>query len=148
MDRDFINATAKCAELIALELFVASGRQIAIAYGNQKGWDFLIEDEGRWLKVQVKTAKFEYGYRVGLERSNGLKAKGFPDKRCYTADEIDVLAAVHVGSRTIWLLPSVAVAGRRTCPLTGKYIATVDSLKRGPLFCEAAPLLTSAAGAA
>ena len=79
-------------------------KRIAVSkpWGESRGYDFILDDEGRLHRVQVKAAfrgERERGYSLRTYRSS---------KRCYTAKDIDVLAG-YVDPGRIWYLFPVRV---------------------------------------
>jgi hypothetical protein len=79
-------------------------KKIAVSkpWGENRGYDFILDDEGRLHRVQVKAAlrgEEERGYSLRTYRSS---------KRCYTAKDIDVLAG-YVDPGRVWYLFPVRV---------------------------------------
>jgi PD-(D/E)XK endonuclease len=79
-------------------------KKIAVSkpWGENRGYDFILDDEGRLNRVQVKAAfrgEQERGYSLRTYRSS---------KRCYTAKDIDVLAG-YVDPGRVWYLFPVRV---------------------------------------
>jgi hypothetical protein len=79
-------------------------KRIAVSkpWGENRGYDFILDDEGRLNRVQVKAAfrgEQERGYSLRTYRSS---------KRCYTAKDIDVLAG-YVDPGRVWYLFPVRV---------------------------------------
>jgi hypothetical protein len=79
-------------------------KKIAVSkpWGENRGYDFILDDEGRLHRVQVKAAfrgEQERGYSLRTYRSS---------KRCYTAKDIDVLAG-YVDPGRVWYLFPVRV---------------------------------------
>jgi hypothetical protein len=79
-------------------------KKIAVSkpWGENRGYDFILDDEGRLHRVQVKAAfrgEQERGYSLRTYRSS---------KRCYTAKDIDVLVG-YVDPGRVWYLFPVRV---------------------------------------
>jgi hypothetical protein len=79
-------------------------KRIAVSkpWGENRGYDFILDDEGELHRVQVKAAfrgEQERGYSLRTYRSS---------KRCYTAKDIDVLAG-YVDPGRVWYLFPVRV---------------------------------------
>ena len=79
-------------------------KRIAVSkpWGENRGYDFILDDEGRLNRVQVKAAfrgEQERGYSLRTYRSS---------KRCYTAKDIDVLVG-YVDPGRVWYLFPVRV---------------------------------------
>jgi hypothetical protein len=79
-------------------------KKIAVSkpWGENRGYDFILDDEGRLNRVQVKAA-----FRGEQERGYSLRTYRSP-KRCYTAKDIDVLAG-YVDPGRVWYLFPVRV---------------------------------------
>ena len=105
------NTTRKglLAELIALEHVVDIGFDIALPYGNQTCWDFLIylESVKQWRSCQVKTAYRRDRHRprnpkplyVDCTRGSGNKKSN----RHYPPGAFDYLIAVDIPTRRCWI---------------------------------------------
>jgi hypothetical protein len=79
-------------------------KKIAVSkpWGESQGYDFILDDHGRLHRVQVKAA-----FRGDQERGYSLRAYR-SSKRCYTAEDIDVLAG-YVDPGKVWYLFPVRV---------------------------------------
>lgn len=128
----FVNPTAsltgKYSELLALSAMVARGRQVALPFGNQHGWDFLVELDGKWQRVQVKTVRTAFqvrGYAVGLYR--GAQSKGLK-RKAYSKEDTDFIAAVLPATGTIWMVPIELAADKTHLTLTNEHLWVVGGL--------------------
>lgn len=90
------------AEAGFLETVLRKGIAVSKPWGENQGYDFILDDKGRLHRVQVKAA-----FRGGNERGYSLRAYR-SSKRCYTAKEIDVLAG-YVDQGKVWYLFPVRV---------------------------------------
>lgn len=107
------NSTGKYCEMLALLEFTALGYQVALPFGNQAVWDFLIEECGIFRRVQVKAASpTRNNYSVGLLRGKS------GSKRTYSIGDVDYIVAVCPENRAIWKMPIEAVAGKQSQALT------------------------------
>ncbi len=103
--------TGDISELTAITSAMRSGKEVAILYGNHRHFDFLVETNGGWLKVQVKTARLRHGaLMVDTRRSKPVTS--VPRNRKYQKGDFDLLAAVM--GATTWILPFAAISGT-TC---------------------------------
>lgn len=73
--------------------------------GESAAYDFVVDCGGKLSRVQVRSVTVE---RAGTYRVSA--AKGGSEKRGYTEDEIDVLAAYVVPCETWYLIPVRAFA--------------------------------------
>ncbi len=73
--------------------------------GESAAYDFVVESRGKLSRVQVRSVAVE---RAGTYRVSA--AKGGGEKRGYTEDEIDVLAAYVIPCETWYLIPVRAFA--------------------------------------
>jgi PD-(D/E)XK endonuclease len=82
-------------------------KKIAVSkpWGENQGYDFILDDHGRLHRVQVKAA-----FRGDDLRGYSLRAYR-SSKRCYTAEDIDVLAG-YVDRGKVWYLFPVRVIGK------------------------------------
>jgi len=113
------------SELLVLTRLVREGYSIAIPFGNQKGWDCLVETPSGWDKYQVKTAyrrSDRPSISVDCIRSGDPKSKDRGRDRGYSEGELDFLIAVDLDSCMMWKLPSEKVVGRRSRVLTTEFI--------------------------
>ena len=124
-----LNTTQKgnLAELQVLARLLADGKTIALPFGNQHSWDLLFEENGQFLKVQVKTAYRRNGrpnsrflYVSGL-RGGGTGAKRYQDRK-YKEGEFDVLIVVDLDSGEMWKLPAKNIIQKHSLALTDEYL--------------------------
>jgi hypothetical protein len=103
-------------ELLVLARLISEGRSAAIPYGNQSGWDLLVENENGWSKWQIKTA-YKRGGRgsiyIDCIRSGDPKSKSRSRSRGYVAGDFDFLVAVFPDTGEMWKIPAEKVIGRR-----------------------------------
>lgn len=133
------NTLGTYSELAVALAFVARGCCVTLPFGNQPGWDLLVQEGGVWLRVQVKTLKLtphalpfvsliRHG-RAGRNRDGALKG-------LITAADADVIIAVHPESGVMWRVPAVLFTGNAVR-------LTVDLLWRGSIAPAALPLSAS-----
>ena len=103
------------SELLALARLVREGYDVAIPYGNQAGWDLLVEIDGKWEKWQVKTARRSKpgckSLRVPCKRFRSLG----DGKRAfikYEDGDFDILLAVQPDTGWMWKIPFRDIKGR------------------------------------
>lgn len=92
----------KLSELLVLTRLVEENYQVAIPFGNQSGWDLLVEIDGVWEKWQIKTA-WQNADRTELRVS--CYSGGGKRKRQYEKGEFDYLIAVHPETNRMWKFP-------------------------------------------
>jgi hypothetical protein len=90
------------AEAEFLNTVLRKGIAVAKPWGESRGYDFILDDEGELHRVQVKAA-----FHDGKERGYSLRAYR-SSKECYTAKDIDVLAG-YVDREKVWYLFPVRV---------------------------------------
>ena len=108
----------KYCELLVLTRLVKEGMTIALPYGNQSGWDLLVENDGGWEKWQIKTAHQRKGggsIYIDCRRSGDRKTNGGRRvaNRKYRATDFDVLIGVLPDTGEMWKVPISEVMGRR-----------------------------------
>jgi hypothetical protein len=120
-------------ELSAAEWFASKGANICFPVGHSPHWDFIAEQEGRLLRVQVKTCicfrKTRWDVtlctRGGNQSWNGI-VKRLDFERC------DYLFVVVGGGRR-WCIPSNALGGGSHITLGGPKYAEFEVEPGRPL---------------
>lgn len=105
-----VNEKCKLAESIAMTRFLKSGYNILTPFGGSSRYDFAIEKDGVFERVQVKKANVRKDVLVfntcsTMVGANKIKTKG------YTSDEIDFFAAVDTKNYRVYLM-NVKDAGK------------------------------------
>ncbi len=94
-------------ELYFQSFLVSQGIFVASPVADLWRCDFIVEIEGKLVKVNVKTMsprKNQKGYEVCMRTSGRGK------KRPYTCDELDYFALVSLECERIWLIPVADVS--------------------------------------
>ena len=111
----------KHSELLVLARLAKDGVTVAIPFGGQSGWDFLVETQSGWQKWQVKTAYHRPqrgSIYVDCIRGGDPRGKR-RGSRQYHKGDFDVLVAVFPESAEMWKVPAHIAIGRR-CIVVGK----------------------------
>jgi hypothetical protein len=87
------------AEAEFLRRALGMGMAIAKPWGESRAYDFIVDDEGRLCRVQVKAA-----FREGPKGGYSLRAYRSSEK-CYTKKEIDALAGYAAPENAWYLFP-------------------------------------------
>jgi PD-(D/E)XK endonuclease len=87
------------AEAEFLRRALGMGMAIAKPWGESQAYDFIVDDEGRLCRVQVKAA-----FRKGPQGGYSLRAYR-SSKKCYTAKEIDALAGYAAPENAWYFFP-------------------------------------------
>jgi PD-(D/E)XK endonuclease len=87
------------AEAEFLRRALGMGMAIAKPWGESQAYDFIVDDEGRLCRVQVKAA-----FREGPQGGYSLRAYRSSEK-CYTEKEIDALAGYAAPENAWYLFP-------------------------------------------
>lgn len=99
------------AELAVATHCLKNGYQILFPYGEDTRYDFVIEREGLFKRVQVKYVTPKDGtLDVSCRSSNNWST------RAYTADEIDIIAVYDSKSGIIYFI-DVKIIGKRSLKL-------------------------------
>lgn len=88
--------------------------QVNRPWGDSSSYDFVVGHKGRFVRVQVKSTKYqerEGGYRCGLRGSGNL----------YSNDAFDFLAAYVIPEDVWYIMPMKLVRGRRCVSLYPNY---------------------------
>jgi len=98
------------AELRFMARAVDNGLRIIRPWGDSSRYDFVVELNGKFLRIQVKatSTKIDNAYSCHLSRG--------PQKR-YTKDDIDFIAA-YIIPRDIWYIVPVEMTGKSTLVLS------------------------------
>ena len=94
-------------ELYFQSFMVSQGIFVASPVADLWRCDFIVEIEGKLVRVNVKTMsprKNQKGYTVCIRTS------GCGKKRPYTCDELDYFALVSLECERIWLIPVADVS--------------------------------------
>jgi hypothetical protein len=90
------------AEAEFLSRALEMGMAVAKPWGESRGYDFIVDDEGKLCRVQVKAA-----FSEGRQGSYSLRAYR-SSKKCYSKKDIDVMAG-YVNPEDAWYLFPVRV---------------------------------------
>jgi PD-(D/E)XK nuclease superfamily protein len=93
------------AEAEFLTRALEMGMAVAKPWGESRGYDFIVDDEGKLCRVQVKAA-----FSEGTQGSYSLRAYR-SSKRSYTKKDIDVMAG-YVNPEDAWYFFPVRVIRR------------------------------------
>jgi hypothetical protein len=93
------------AELQFMARAAEHGLLVSKPWGDSARYDFAVESNGRFLRIQVKStiARFQGGYMCGLQLSG--------HREPYTAKQVDFFAA-YVIPEDVWYILPVEVAAR------------------------------------
>lgn len=87
-------------ELQCLTAFVEQGLNVSVPYGDNARYDFIIDIQGKLLRVQVKTSSLKKADDEGAIhfscRSSYTSSQGVSNVK-YTCDEIDFFATFWKG---------------------------------------------------
>src|ERR1700722_62160 len=97
------------AELIFVIKASSMGFAVSKPYGDSEAYDLVIEENGKLLRIQVKSAftTSRWGYSVALARNRlGRRAER------YSAEEIDFVVAYIVPHDAWYIVPVAEIVGR------------------------------------
>lgn len=102
------------SELLVLSELVRYGLRVAIPFGQSQGFDLLVENrEGRWRKVQVKTA-YRRGKRGNRIYVDTIRGTSLNKKRGYAPGSFDYLVAVlGTVAPKFWVIGASEMQDRR-----------------------------------
>ena len=99
------------AELAVAAHCLKNGYQVLFPYGEDTRYDFVLEREGLFKRVQVKYVTPKGGaLEVSCRSSNNWSV------RAYTTDEIDILAVYDSSSESVYFI-DVKIIGKRSIKL-------------------------------
>ena len=116
------------AELAFVFKAASFGWPVSKPYGDSLAYDLVIQaEDGRMLRIQVKSAftSRRRGYMINL----GARGKKI-GRHCYTAADIDFVAAYVVAQNAWYVIPVAAIAGCKQLRL----YPTGTGRKRGGYF--------------
>jgi hypothetical protein len=91
-------------EMEVMLAFVKQGYNVLIPYGDCERYDFVADVNGKFLRVQVKTARLEdEGAKIVFNTDSTHRANGKVIHHSYTKDDIDYFATSYDG--IIYLVP-------------------------------------------
>jgi len=101
-------ARGELVEIRFLLEAAARGLVVAKPWGDNLPYDFVVGHGRRWFRVQVKSTAARHcrGYHVCCFRPAGHRA--------YRRSELDFLAAYVVPEKTWYVVPTAALAARKT----------------------------------
>lgn len=115
--------TGELSEALVLAKLLCLGYSVSIPFGNNQRYDFIIDDNGKLLKVQCKTGRIKGGAVLFSVRSSHGKIK-----RDYKG-EIDVFVVYCPDNNKFYKIPIDEVG-------INLYSLRVDSLNRTEKGCN------------
>ena len=99
-------------ELYVMTILFEIGYQMAMPFGTQSGWDLLCWKDGKFQRIQVKTARIRgknkdrvcVDFLRSKDRTKNKKTEEWSYKG-YSPKEVDYIFAVEKTSKKIWILP-------------------------------------------
>lgn len=76
------------SESKVLSMFLDRGYSVLIPFGDNKRYDLVVEDRGKFIRIQIKTGSYRNGCVISKLYST-YKLKGKIVRRLYTREEID-----------------------------------------------------------
>jgi len=117
------HAKGKCAELLVLSKLMREEHQIAIPFGNQGGWDCLVEEDDKWMKYQIKsTRKRKRCINKEIDCRRSYVMRRDPPRREYKKGDFDFMIAVDIETQEMWRIPAKDIIRRTSIALTNKYV--------------------------
>ena len=98
------------AEMCFMQRAAEQGLRVTKPYGDSAHYDFAVEHNGRFLRVQVKSTKFK---RRGSYVCTVLAAH-----KPYKASQIDFVAAYVIPADAWYIIPAHACCARHSIHLT------------------------------
>jgi hypothetical protein len=103
-------ARGEWAELRFMARAAEHGLCVAKPWGDMAPFDFIVEHQGHFLRVQVKSTKFRrWNSYVCCATANGTP---------YSAAQLDFLAAYVIPADTWYIIPTAAIEQQQTILLT------------------------------
>ena len=107
-DEWYTKRKGEIAELIFVIKASSMGFAVSKPYGDSEAYDLVIEENGKLLRIQVKSAftTSRWGYSVAVARNrSGRRAER------YSAEEIDFIVAYIVPHDAWYIVPVAEIAG-------------------------------------
>lgn len=103
-------------ELQCLTAFVAEGCGVSIPYGDNSKYDFIVDIDGKLLKIQVKTSSIKDEGSIKFScRTTHVNCSGVKNEK-YSSDEIDFFATYWDGQ--CYLIPITECSTEKTLRFT------------------------------
>lgn len=113
----------KIAELIAQQYFIKAGYIVSKTTTPFNEYDLVVDDGDKLEKVQVKTAYWDNNkkrYLCSLVTSH-IRGNGNRYNKKYTENSFDLLCAVEIKNKAIYIIPMSEILGRRSITLYPLY---------------------------
>ncbi len=105
------HAKGDCGELLVLAHLIQMDAKVAIPFGNQSGWDLLVEHADGWKRYQVKVArKRNQSSRPTIDCRRSMRRNG--SRRTYAKGDFDFMVAVDIESVSFWRFPYQQISNR------------------------------------
>ena len=114
------NKLGTYSELAVALAFIARGCDVTLPIGNQAGWDLLVQIEGTWQRLQVRTVRITGCAPVlNIQRRAGRHGES---RGRLTAADTDFLVGLDPDSGAIWMVPAAEFGSSAHVPLEQKHL--------------------------
>lgn len=93
------------SELAVSLKLLTLGKSVSKPVGDNQRYDLIIDDDGKLLRVQVKTARIKNGCLIATTARTTGKKGGVYVKSAYSSDEIDAFAIYAPELDKCYLVP-------------------------------------------
>lgn len=90
------------SEAIVLATFLRAGKVVLQPFGDNQRYDFVLDEGGKFIRVQVKTVHLKAGYLCGYTCSSSYHRGG--KKRLYHG-EADIFALYSPDTDKVYMVP-------------------------------------------
>jgi hypothetical protein len=98
-----VNEKCRVSESIAMLSFIKNGFIVLQPFGGSSRYDFVVEKNSIFKRIQVKTASIEKDI-LKFGTCSTLVGTKKTETKIYTSDEIDYFAAVDISSGNVYLM--------------------------------------------
>lgn len=88
------------SEARVLATLAEAGYRVLLPWGDNQPYDLVVDDNGRFIRIQVKTGRIENG----VITAHGTSQSTYVRHR-YTAEEIDCIAVYEAVQKEVYVVP-------------------------------------------
>jgi hypothetical protein len=96
--------TGDIAEAKSIAMFLNSGYEVLEPFGDRLCYDFAIDVDRNFYKIQVKNGKYENGC-IKAKLSRSTRVNGNVESKYYTSDEVDYFSIYSNEKDKVYTIP-------------------------------------------
>lgn len=91
-------------EAIVLAELLKIGKVVLLPFGDNQRYDMVIDEDGKFIRVQCKTARLDRGRETGSIIFNARSANRAGTERHYKG-QADMFAVYYPGNKKVYMVP-------------------------------------------